>query len=161
MAVYGNGEVLVTVPYGVSDLVVQKFVYEKSAWIMRKINIFRQYDFGVDVYDKDNFAKYKNSAGILINKRILHFNRDGVFCINDVCVRKQKTRWGSCSQKGNLNFNYKILFLPKKLQDYIVVHELCHLKEFNHSQNFWKLVGSILPEYKDLRADLKKYSLLL
>ena len=65
-----------------------------------------------------------------------------------VTIREQKTRWGSCSSKDNLNFNWKLIMAPPQVLDYVVIHELCHLKEFNHSPRFWSLVETQMPEYK-------------
>jgi predicted metal-dependent hydrolase len=67
----------------------------------------------------------------------------------------QRSRWGSCSRKGNLNFNYKLIQLPQELADYIVVHELCHLKQFNHSHAFWNLIAETIPNHIELRKILK------
>ena len=69
---------------------------------------------------------------------------------------ESKTRWGSCSKKGTLNFNYKIALLSPELRDYIIVHELCHLGEFNHSSKFWLLVEKTVPNYKTLRKQIKQ-----
>ena len=63
--------------------------------------------------------------------------------------------WGSCSSKKNLNFSYRLYFLPEYLSDYIIIHELCHLKEMNHSKRFWDLVALVCPSYKDYRRELK------
>ena len=65
-----------------------------------------------------------------------------------VTIREQKTRWGSCSRKGNLNFNWKLIRAPREALDYVVVHELCHLYEFNHSPGFWRMVEEVLPDYE-------------
>lgn len=92
----------------------------------------------------------------MAHARVAHFNSFYGFSVGRISIRDTKTRWGSCSKRGNLNFNYKILFLPAHLADYIVVHELCHLQEFNHSQNFWALVAKIFPNHKAMRAELKK-----
>jgi len=73
-----------------------------------------------------------------------------------VTVREQKTRWGSCSSKGNLNFNWKLILAPIEVVDYVIVHELCHMKELNHSTKFWSLVGSICPKYMEYRKWLKE-----
>lgn len=73
-----------------------------------------------------------------------------------ITVRAQKSRWGSCSSKGNLSFNWKLILAPTGCLDYVVVHELCHLTEFNHSPRFWKLVEGCMPDYRVWREYLKK-----
>ncbi len=65
-----------------------------------------------------------------------------------VAIRNQRRRWGSCSSLGNLNFSYRVAFLPESLRDYVIVHELCHLKELNHGPEFWKCVQAVLPDYE-------------
>jgi len=84
-----------------------------------------------------------------------YFNTFYNFKWGRVTIRNQKTRWGSCSKKGNLNFNYKIALLKPSQADYIIVHELCHLKEFNHGKNFWSLVAQTIPDYKEVRSSLR------
>jgi predicted metal-dependent hydrolase len=90
----------------------------------------------------------KARARKIINERLKHFNTVYSFNFGQIRIKDLKTRWGSCSSDKNLNFNYKILFLPPELVDYIVVHELCHLAEMNHSWRFWQLVGHTIPDYK-------------
>ncbi|MGE5498930.1 MAG: M48 family metallopeptidase, partial [Syntrophothermus sp.] len=72
-----------------------------------------------------------------------------------ISIKGQKTRWGSCSRLGNLTFNYKLMAYGTDIIDYVIVHELCHLKELNHSKRFWRLVEEILPNYKELRKELR------
>jgi len=98
---------------------------------------------------------YKLRALEIARQRIAYFNAFYQFPVNKITVRNQKTRWGSCSKKGNLNFNYKIALLPQSLSDYIIVHELCHLKEFNHSKNFWNLVAKTIPNYKHIKKQFR------
>ncbi len=74
---------------------------------------------------------------------------------NRITIKEQKTRWGSCSSKGNLNFNWRLVMAPPMIIEYVVVHELCHLIHHNHSRDFWNLVESILPDYKECRRWLK------
>jgi predicted metal-dependent hydrolase len=77
------------------------------------------------------------------------------FNFKTVKIRGQKTRWGSCSSKGNLSFNYKLLQFRKEVIDYVIIHELCHTKELNHSPKFWKYVEGLCPGYKMLKKELK------
>lgn len=109
---------------------------------------------------KNEYLRYKTEALVIIQARITYFNTMYNFSFNKVTIRNQTSRWGSCSLAKNLNFNYRLAFLPPTLQDYIIVHELCHLQELNHSPKFWALVNITLPEYKALRKTLKNYSLL-
>ncbi len=75
--------------------------------------------------------------------------------VGKIRIKDQKTRWGSCSSKGNLNFNWRLSLMAPEILDYVVVHELCHLKYMNHSSEFWAHVGKILPNYKELRKRLR------
>lgn len=104
---------------------------------------------------RSHYKRHKEVARKLVHRKLRYWNSFYGFQYNRVAIRSQKTRWGSCSDKGNLNFNYKILFLPEELQDYLIVHELCHLEELNHSQQFWEKVGETIPNYKVLRKKLR------
>ncbi len=106
------------------------------------------------------FIQYKNQALATAQNKIAHFNAFYKFKVNRVTIKNQKTRWGSCSKKGNLNFNYKIALLPPHLSDYVIVHELCHLEQLNHSPAFWNLVAKTIPQYKKIKKDFKKISIL-
>ena len=101
-----------------------------------------------------HYLENKETARRLIMERVEYYNQFYKFSYNKIRIKNQKTRWGSCSSKDNLNFNYKIIFLEKKLQDYIIIHELCHLREMNHSENFWKLVAETMPDYREIRKRL-------
>lgn len=157
LSVHHDGSVIVTIPFGFRETMVEKFVREKSQWLLAKIAFFAQYKERVFVrHNKKNYLQYKDRARQLVVARIHHFNKEYVYNFSSIKIRNQKTRWGSCSRKGNLSFNYKIALLPERLADYIIVHELCHLKEFNHSRNFWNLVGEQIPNYAEMRNELKK-----
>jgi predicted metal-dependent hydrolase len=102
----------------------------------------------------------KEAARALVTERIAHFMnhygaRHGI-SVGRIAIRNQKSRWGSCSKKGNLNFNYKLAFMPAPIRDYVVVHEICHIKEFNHSRGFWSLVAETVPDWKELRKELRR-----
>ncbi len=100
--------------------------------------------------------KYKETARALVKTRLAYFNTFYGFDIGRVAIKNSRTRWGSCSKKGNLNFNYKVVLLPQDMADYVIVHELCHLGEFNHSPKFWALVSRNIPNWKIIRKKFKK-----
>lgn len=102
-----------------------------------------------------HYLEHKEAARDLIHARLEHWNQFYGYQWNRVAIRNQRTCWGSCSELGNLNFSYRILFLPSHIQDYIIVHELCHLAELNHSANFWALVAATIPEHLTHRRELR------
>ena len=105
------------------------------------------------------YLKNKEATRVLVLSRIEHFNQFYLQKIGRVSIRNQKTRWGSCSRKGNLNFNYRLSLVSPHLADYVIVHELCHLIEFSHSKTFWALVAKTIPDYAERRAQLRKIRL--
>ncbi len=103
-----------------------------------------------------SYLTYKEQARELVRQKIEYWNTFYGFKIGKIYIKNQKTRWGSCSSRGNMNFNYRIVLLPAHLADYIIVHELCHLGEFNHSKKFWDLVGQTIPDYSFAVDELKR-----
>ena len=101
------------------------------------------------------YLKHKEEARTFISERLEYYSKIYGFGFNRVSIRNQRTRWGSCSIKGNLNFNYKLLMLPQHLANYIIIHELCHLKELNHSPRFWNLVAQTMPNYSEIKKELR------
>lgn len=108
-----------------------------------------------------HYLENKELARKVILARLEYFNQFYGFSWKRVAIRNTKTRWGSCSQDKNLNFNYKLIFLPEELRDYVIVHELCHLKELHHKESFWLLVAEQLPNYKVLKNALAKHEVSL
>lgn len=98
---------------------------------------------------------YRRQAATIFAARLAHWNTRYHFTWANVSVKAQKTRWGSCSRQGNLNFNWRLLLAPPAVLDYVVIHELCHLKEHNHAAPFWALVQRACPDYRDHRAWLR------
>lgn len=162
LSVSYDGAVVVTLPFYVREIVAERFVKEKSKWLLKKIAFFKQFEGQQIIKDsKKDYLKYKEVARRLTTEKVEYFNQTYKFKFDRISIRNQKTLWGSCSSKGNLNFNYKIVHLPLQIADYIVVHELCHLKEMNHSKKFWDLVSVFFPNYKELRKDLRKLGISL
>lgn len=103
--------------------------------------------------------RHREYARTFVHARIGELNTPYNFSFNRIAIRNQKTRWGSCSKRKNLNFNYRVALLPAHLADYIIVHELCHLQELNHSPNFWALVSRAIPNHRELRRELQRMKL--
>ena len=157
LTIYSGSELVVTKPWLVSERMVDKFIRKKAAWIIRGLDTFikighHHLEFGAAAAD---YQAKKAAALAVISERVEHFNQFYNFSYFKITVRNQRTCWGSCSKKGNLNFNYRLLNLPAELRDYVIVHELCHLREFNHSPRFWDLVARVLPEHQAMRRRLK------
>jgi len=106
-------------------------------------------------------AWYRSKAKEQITERIKYYQLQVGAIPARVTVKEQKKRWGSCSSKGNLNFNWKAVMAPSPVLDYIIVHELCHLIHLNHSRQYWDLVAAILPDYKKRREWLKENAVRL
>lgn len=151
-----SGEVLVTAPYKLDKKYIDSFITQKSEWIQEKLNIFATLPPPDIKTKKEDYKKFKEEARKIVIEKINKINQYYNFSFGRISIRDQKTRWGSCSNKKNLNFNYKIVFIPDRLAEYIVAHELCHLKEMNHGQKFWDLVSKTIPDYQKAQSDLKK-----
>jgi len=157
LTIFCDGRFEVTAPENSNLIEIENFIYEKSRWVLGKIKLFLKYKNSLRLprSDRREYLKYKETARKFVRERLVHFNKIYNFSFSCIGIRNQKTRWGSCSKRGNLNFNYKIVFLPPELADYIIVHELCHLGEFNHSRHFWQLVEIAIPDYRKLRKQIK------
>ncbi len=108
-----------------------------------------------------HYEDHKEIARIIIKERLAFWQPLCEVTFKRVAIRNQRRRWGSCSSKGNLNFSYRLVFLPQELCDYVVVHELCHLKEMNHGPNFWAEVAKVLPQYHENITTLRKLEKIL
>jgi len=127
-------------------------------WIWKRVRVTRKRR-KASAADKRHYLLHKESARALVHKRLDFFNRHYNFPYKKIFIKNTTTRWGSCSSHGNLNFNYKIVKLPPELADYLIVHEMCHLREMNHGPRFWALVAESIPNYESLNKQLKKISL--
>ena len=157
LTVHRDARVVVTLPCGTDVGVAERFVVAKSRWVLEKLERFRENPLGIATGGTHrDFLRHKERARVLAQARIAHFNQTYGLRFNKISIKNQRTLWGSCSQKGNLNFHYKIALLPPALADYIIVHELCHLTEFSHSKKFWHLVSQAIPDHAALRRALKK-----
>ena len=113
---------------------------------------------GTIVNVEDEYRRWlKGQAERYIPVRVKEFSEKYKFNYNRITIRSQKSRWGSCSSKNNLSFNYKLMYFNSKIIDYVIIHELCHLREMNHSKEFWKIVEGMMPDYKTYKQQLKSF----
>ncbi len=153
-----DGSVIAIAPLRTSRKVILAFVKSQVAWIKkhRSKMLCAERDPNMISQCPTHYQEHKEQARALIHARVEHFCDSHGFEVNTIRVKRMTTQWGSCSRKKNLNFNYKIVFLPPYLQDYLIVHELCHLREMNHSKAFWAQVEAILPDHREHRKQLRK-----
>ena len=156
ITIKSGGAVLATKPRFVSEKTVEDFFIKKSAWILSRIEQSRKRQKFLISGNPADYKYHAAAARQLALRKIADFNRIYKAKFNRVAIRNQATRWGSCSVLGNLNFNYRIALLPERLADYIVVHEMCHLRELNHSSRFWALVAQAIPDYAARRRELRQ-----
>ncbi len=160
VAVRHTGEVRVSASPLVPMMLIERFVAKRADWIREKQAHFAEnpvsaFSLLLRKRDRREFKARKDEALTILTERLEHFNKIYGFTYGRISIRDQRSRWGSCSAKGNINFNYKLILLPDELRDYVVVHELCHLGELNHSRRFWALVERAVPEYKKLQKRLR------
>lgn len=156
LAVHRDGSVVLTLPFFVSYTRGKALVENKIEWIREKVNAFASQPERLLLQGStEEYKAHKKEAKEYIEEQLIYFGKIYSVEWNRVSIRNQKTRWGSCSRRGNLSFNYRLLLLPPHLCDYVIVHELCHLVELNHSPQFWALVAKTFPDYKEIRRELR------
>lgn len=159
IAVRQDGTVVLSLPRWVPVSIGKKFLLRKKDWILaakKKIQ-----DLPPRLLNQgghEEYVAHKEAARQCITERVQYFQVIYGVRYHRLSIRNQKSRFGSCSAQGNLSFNYRLLFLPPHLRDYVVVHELCHLKEMNHSRRFWALVAETIPDYREKKRELQAFS---
>ncbi len=131
----------------ITDCIQEPFVFDNGFYVSK------EYEAQI----KDLFIQwYKREAHRKIVERVEYYAKKWGFKYRKIRITAALTRWGSCTLNGNLNFSYRLIMAPIEVVDYVVVHELAHLVEHNHSPKFWKLVETIIPEYKKMKKWLKE-----
>ena len=157
-----EGEVVVRAPRRCSRGAIEGFVREKEGWIkehLRQVKAHQQelkaQQESQPKWSEADYAKARSLARTVFRqKAALYAGIMGV-TFGTITIRDQKTRWGSCSARGNLNFNWRLILAPEPVLDYVVIHELAHRKEMNHSSRFWETVEAVMPDYKNQRQWLR------
>lgn len=147
-----SGQVTVRAPHTMPDSTIQRFLSQKESWILEHLSHAATEPAHPQAENPplSEFRRsyYMESARKIFKRKTAAYARKMGVTYGRITIREQKTRWGSCTSEGNLNFNWRLIFAPEKVLDYVVVHELSHRKEMNHSPAFYAVVASVMPEYK-------------
>ena len=147
----GDGTLLVRAPFAVSDARIRQFLLEKEDWIRSHVekqqSAFREAEQSGGLTEEELRGLFREALRDL-PERVARFAPLVGVSWGRITIRNQRTRWGSCSSAGNLNFNCLLMLAPEAARDYVVVHELCHRLEMNHSPAFWAHVARVCPDYK-------------
>lgn len=156
------GQVTVRAPRTMSQETIHNFLTEKESWILKHLSR-AQAPTPVTPPPISDFRRqnYMESARRIITRKAAIYAAQMGVTYGRITIREQKTRWGSCSSNGNLNFNWRLIFAPEDVIDYVVVHELAHRKQMNHSPAFYAVVASVLPDYHEPQEWLRKNGMTL
>ena len=158
-------KIKVRAPQRMNQNQIMRFVKEKEQWIrlhlakmiqLQKMQEKEMTDTQRATLTPEDLQRLMVLARREIPVRVKYFAEQMGVTYGKITIRNQKTRWGSCSQVGNLNFNYHLMEMPTEILDYVVVHELCHRKQMNHSRLFWMEVEKVLPDYQVRQRWLKQ-----
>lgn len=158
LAIYPDGAVVLTAPQRQSESAIARFFALHAAWVAEKVADTA----GAHVVRirRGDIPSLKRRAREIAEAGCARYAAHYAVAHGAIAIRAQKSRWGSCSAKGTLSFNYKIAALPERLAEYILVHEVCHLREMNHSARFWAEVARVVPDYIERRGELRKVRFL-
>ncbi|MDP2641112.1 MAG: M48 family metallopeptidase [Candidatus Yanofskybacteria bacterium] len=153
---YYDGRFVLTIPRGMDEGLIRAFIRQKALWMIEQIRLFRKFEGGIFFKsDRRLYLAHKEKAREFVNRRLAYYRSLYRVQYGKVRIKNHRSMWGSCSSKKNLNFNYKLLFLPRQVADYIIVHELCHLRHLDHSARFWHQVAKTFPNYRQMERQLK------
>ena len=154
-----QGDVTLRAPLLAGDGAVMRLLEAKHAWLTKNLEKIEQDKIlhsDEQLLSEEEIIALAQSAKEYIPQRAAYFAPLLGVKYNRITIRAQRTRWGSCSEKGNLNFNCLLMLTPPDIIDSVIVHELCHLREMNHSARFYELVSGVFPEYNRCRKWLKE-----
>lgn len=157
MQIKEDGRLVLRIPDGMTTRNAMDFAEGHKDWLIRHYRKAAVNQQSRQTYSREDIDNYKKKLGPVLEHRVAYYAQVMGVSYNRVTIRAQKTRWGSCSARGNLNFNWKLILMPLEVLDYVVVHELAHRIEMNHSDRFWVQVEKILPDYQERRRRLKEY----
>lgn len=160
LEITSTGEVLVRAPRFMPEAEIRSFVESKSSWLAKYLHKKEQ-DLDAlqeeSAFTEQEMERLRELGKKVIPEKVVYYARLMGVSYGRISIRSQKTRWGSCSHEGNLNFNCLLMMVPPEVLDYVVIHELSHRLEMNHSARFWTQVEKVLPDYRGPRKWLKEH----
>lgn len=155
-----DASIVVRAPRRAGREEIERFIIAHEDWIRTHLEMVQErikHQPEVEKLSSDELRALAEQAGKIIPRKVSKYAAMMKVDYGRITIRNQHTRWGSCSSKGNLNFNCLLMLCPEAVLDYVVVHELCHRIEMNHSSRFWAQVENVLPDYKISRQWLKDH----
>lgn len=153
-----EGKVVVRAPLRYPAGRIETFVRQHEDWLQRKLTEQKEHKSALPLPAPEEEYAYREQARRVLTEKTAYYAKQMGVTYGRISIRGQKTRWGSCSAKGNLNYNWKLMLCPEEVQDYVVVHELAHRREMNHSKAFYRIVEEILPDYRERMRWLKDHA---
>lgn len=157
VTVTDKGELFVKAPLAMSEKQIQRFLNQKRFWIYKQVKHQLECAQKRVSRSEEEVRRLTEQARTVLTARTEYYAKILQVEYQRIRIGNQRTRWGSCSSKGTLSYNWHLILMPETILDYVVVHELCHLIELNHSPRFWSRVEEVLPDYQERRTWLKKH----
>ena len=159
LEISSDASLIIRAPKLMPLFLIKKFIKQKQSWITKKQNLIKTRN--KKIQNTKTIKISKKQALEKITKRVKYYSSLSGFKYRNIKITSAQKRWGSCSVQNNLNFPQRLALAPDKVINYVVIHELCHIKEKNHSSNFWQEVAKIMPNYKIYKKWLKENGYLL
>jgi predicted metal-dependent hydrolase len=159
--VRSDGSVRVTVPRWGSRRHAELFAEQQRPWIERQRAHVRELATYRPAYSPDTIKELRRQAARELPVQLLRLAEHHGLQMSRISVRNQRSRWGSCSPSGHICLNWRLVLMPDSVRDYVLIHELMHLRRLDHSRHFWRLVAHACPDYQNARRWLREHRYLL
>lgn len=151
-----DGQLLIKAPFRISDREIERFLKQKRYWIYKQTKRALEDTQKRVERNEHEVKRLREQARRVLTEKTDYYKVLLGVDYQRIRIGDQRTRWGSCSTKGTISYNWHLILMPERIMDYVVVHELCHLLEMNHSERFWRQVRVVLPDYEKRRKWLKE-----
>lgn len=156
LMITNEGRLFIKAPFRLGEKEIKSFVNKKKLWIYKKVKQINEDNKNKVFRSEEDIKELKKQARTILTKRTDYYKEILKVDYEKIRIGNQKTIWGSCSGRRTISYNWHLILMPEQIIDYVVVHELCHLIEMNHSPAFWEKVSEVLPDYQSRREWLKE-----